>query len=1130
MMPAYRSMDSYPYQRNQTPFHHCYHPRVEAIPPQMKMDPSKPPFSLDQHWPYAGSCGHPMPPHFCCGHNYHPGYYSYRPSYPYAPAPIYYSGGSPTTYGEPYAVSCSLQPHYTMELPRYEYDKYMPHDRHCCGCPNHPCNQKEDKSVKIEEHEPDGGKKGTDALVPIQFKNYPYPLIWVPPEYTYNKQLKSPSMAERAEQDKISQERKPPSPENFNADPQPTQEPRVWNGWLPFDIKGAPNKFHSGDGIRNQNREIGNNGRESDDGKMDLKHQSEHKRSEFPFPIFWLPYCNKQEESGKTNNQEETSSPKIIEEVPHTFKSVPVKSHVDEGVMNGTGSNQVESTNTGALDDAKKLTSARSIPVKQIELHQGKNDSEESDKVEINVSPSQVQESVTQKDSCPGDKKRESLSPPKAKASKLPPVCLRVDPLPRKKNGSGRSRSLSPPSSEEIFQAMTGETSKTPSLCMNRDKAQSNYDLQNAAYTSQKVEPKVRTIQVCENKTSENKSADCKDGSQNQIGANIPSEVPISTKETCIDGNKCKIEDEKAEKVSENMMEETTEQKEVKDSNAPTDKGQKEKEGRVLSNADAAVLIQAAYRGHQVRKWEWLKKLKQIDEVNKEVTNVRGRVQAFESSSDLQNDDKQKIAIGETIMRLLLKLDTIQGLHPSLREIRKSLARELTTLQEGLDFIVAKKPQQQMHDLVVEKPVEVTPQNMQNEEYVQEQQKEKVDISRDSCEGISDGVKSPGASDGGIETRTPVDAASSEGMETIVPSHDDALNSISDISKPNEMPVELQVKSEVNHIPIEVDKLDMTIWEELPVGVLDEDINNVSTTKDEHVEFSAESLHTLDSEIHSMTELPVGLVDENDETNNSKGKAQAENREWIEELPVRLLDEDAAKSEVETHEKVLPTEERVCNADKKTNPSVDDTAIETQLEHPQEEEREEVRSFGEPDGWVKIEFQNEDEVKEHTPSEVAENDTKLPSLTIQVSDHQLGKRDACLEAKDVNSMLPERMESAPINNLQKGQEEEVKVVQPEKTEQSEASHPLQELEVAVGEYEYDGGLNGHAKLLEENDRLRKMMNKLLEAGNEQLSVISDLTGRVKELEKKLARSRTKKVKAKRYRSTTSKTSAMKSSK
>lgn len=45
------------------------------------------------------------------------------------------------------------------------------------------------------------------------------------------------------------------------------------------------------------------------------------------------------------------------------------------------------------------------------------------------------------------------------------------------------------------------------------------------------------------------------------------------------------------------------------------------------------------------------------------------------------------------------------------------------------------------------------------------------------------------------------------------------------------------------------------------------------------------------------------------------------------------------------------------------------------------------------------------------------------------------------------------------------------------------------------------------KLIEENAKLREMLEKLMEAGKEQLTVISDLTGRVKDLERKLSRSK-----------------------
>lgn len=1173
MIPAYRNMDSYPYHRNQIPYPHYYRPTIEAIPPQMKVDPSKPPFSYDQCWPYAGNFGHPIPPHFCCGHNNFPCYHSYMPSYPHSPSPMYYSGACPA-YSEPCFVPYAPQPHYSMELPRYEYDKYMPREHHCCGCPNHPCSQKEGTSVKIEEeHEPDGGKKVNDALVPVELKNYPYPFVWIPQEYASNKQLKNPNTMEVSEHDKISRDRKPSGVENSNADAQPAQESRAWNGWLPFDIRGASNMSHDGNGMRSQKNESEHNRRESEVGKMDQKHQSEQKRSEFPLPIFWLPYYNKQEEeNGKTNSQENTSSPKItntsspkiIEEAPHAFKSIPVKSHVDEGGVNGTESNQAEYTSTGASDAVDKVTNARIIPVKQ--------------QREVNASLNQMEENVPRKDSFTGEKKRQPTSPPKG--TKLPPVCLRVDPLRKKKNGNGSSRSPSPPSSKEHPKATTGETFKTP-VCGTNDKTQPNLNHQDAPNTSENVKRKEKIIPVSECKTSENKG----DGCQSQMNVDIPSEDPKATMEICTDGDECKTEDKKAEKGAEKVVEDNTGLKEVRDPNTPTDADRKV--GRVLSDADAAVLIQATYRGYQVRKWEPLKKLKQIDEVRKEVIDVRGRVEAFERSSDLQNDDKEKVAVGETIMRLLLKLDTLQGLHPTLREIRKSLARELTILQERLDSMLSKKPQQHMQDFDVQKNVDVTPMNTQNKEQVQKLEEEKVAVPGDSSEGISNDLKDPCANDGGSESQSPTDSASNEGAKSITLPNGldsentseagpaDALNSTSDLVI-EKTAVELEEKSDVNDIPVEVTV--PSVQEELPVGVIDEDINDVSTDKEEHGDDSSESLPAvvddsardeLNLENHARLELPTGVLDEDErdnEVNISKGDAQNENEIIIEELPVGLLDENTSMSEVKKHDQAKPktykevllAQEGECNADEKTSSSIDDTAKETQeVQQQQLEEQEEVQSSGESDGWVKIEFQGEGELKRDGPlnievqsqsGEEVGNDTKLPPLTTQVNGlHEPGNEDGvCLEANDVNNISPKPMEFAPMSNIQKQEEPEEKIAHgetqemvgeeahngtetlaQEKTEIPAALPASQKPELPVTEH--NGGLDGDAKLLQENEKLREMMKKLLEAGNEQLSVISELTGRVKDLEKKLAKSRSKKVKTKRHRTAASKVSGMKSS-
>ncbi|XLS80451.1 hypothetical protein HN51_046282 [Arachis hypogaea] len=141
---------------------------------------------------------------------------------------------------------------------------------------------------------------------------------------------------------------------------------------------------------------------------------------------------------------------------------------------------------------------------------------------------------------------------------------------------------------------------KRMKMVVSNSAAQPDSSLANVADVSKEVQPKEETIQVTENKTHGDKGAD----------------------ENCSVGDN---EEKKAQNGEEKMMEEAT-----------------------------------VYHGYQVRRSEPLKKLKQIALVSKELTNVKASIQAFEHSSDVQNDKKQRIALGENIMRLLLKLDTIQ--------------------------------------------------------------------------------------------------------------------------------------------------------------------------------------------------------------------------------------------------------------------------------------------------------------------------------------------------------------------------------------------------------------------------------------------------------------------------------------
>ena len=50
-------------------------------------------------------------------------------------------------------------------------------------------------------------------------------------------------------------------------------------------------------------------------------------------------------------------------------------------------------------------------------------------------------------------------------------------------------------------------------------------------------------------------------------------------------------------------------------------------------------------------------------------------------------------------------------------------------------------------------------------------------------------------------------------------------------------------------------------------------------------------------------------------------------------------------------------------------------------------------------------------------------------------------------------------------------------------------------------------IEGDNNLIEENKKSRKMMEKLMETGKNQLTVISNLTERVKDLEEKLSRNK-----------------------
>lgn len=637
MYPAYGGMSSFPYQTTQMPSTQYYHPSWEAAPPQVKADPAiSGPSSMYGSWPQ--NYGYPAPAQCpnCCNHaQYPPAYYNFRPPYPhFASPPLAYGnicGGYPA-----YPVNYVPPPPYATELPRYEYDKNVPRDFHCCGCHHHPCHLKEDKHVKIEEHEPEVETKKIESLVPAGANNYTQPILWIPPGYTTNKEQQQLLLPRRVVENEPGRQqispyyvkepqwqRKPTESEAGEHVESPLvkkpqqsvktieQEPTVRYGWFPLDMNSFKELLEGGQGKKARERES-----KGEDGKHIEDVENKELNKQFPFPIFWMPYGGQGENDVKGQQARDLGETPGKEASP-TFKIIPMRFEHPE--------NEPEKIKTAVGNDDSGVggrAPVKTIPVKQ---------SEES-------VPKQLRKEEEQKDECKPVKNAEgnvnghSSSP---KKSKLPPICLRVDP-PKRKNGNGSSRSPSPPVAkkrQESEEPKTGGSKKEIKVTEAVDKGSSQ------------------------------------------------SKIEISRKAG--EAKKEKMEGDVAKKGVEGQQSQEAEESKPQEAKKPAKK--------VLSEQEAATIIQSAYRGYDVRRWEPLKKLRQIANIHEEAAEVKKRIEDLESCTGSSLGEKEKATVAETIMKLLLKLDTIQGLPSSFRDVRRSVAKELIILQEKLDRIINKK-------------------------------------------------------------------------------------------------------------------------------------------------------------------------------------------------------------------------------------------------------------------------------------------------------------------------------------------------------------------------------------------------------------------------------------------------------
>ncbi|KAL1565337.1 BAG family molecular chaperone regulator 5, mitochondrial-like [Salvia divinorum] len=103
-----------------------------------------------------------------------------------------------------------------------------------------------------------------------------------------------------------------------------------------------------------------------------------------------------------------------------------------------------------------------------------------------------------------------------------------------------------------------------------------------------------------------------------------------------------------------------------------------------LDRAESAVKIQKVFSGFLARK-----SLRKVKDIEIEVDEIEERLKSAEAVELLKTDAKERLRMSESLMSLLLKLDSIRGVDFGVRAFRKAVIRKAIALQERIDAIVA---------------------------------------------------------------------------------------------------------------------------------------------------------------------------------------------------------------------------------------------------------------------------------------------------------------------------------------------------------------------------------------------------------------------------------------------------------
>ncbi|KAK9103788.1 hypothetical protein Sjap_021042 [Stephania japonica] len=1165
-----RYMDSFPHPNptgNQMQFCHPW-PAMwgNPMPPRMNVEQSESPQGYGA-WSYGSNCGYPSSweCHNCCqhGHPPHHSYYGFRPPcnhFPQPQQPMF-------CYHGPYPPYQEAQPSYNIpvlryasEQPHYEYDKSGMGSL-CAMCLN-KCDARDGSGVRIDEHDAEAERKENNAFAPMKFDmNGGYPVVWMPSEYMKNKdndKEKEKGESKQSEMEpRIRNGQWPSSVKNDRDGNGPSMmEPKEWNGWFPLDLNNIKSVMQDG-------------ARRAGDQDQRIDH-----KDKIPFPLLWLRDSDKRD-NGWKKNVEVSNSPKPSEQQPTTFKVISVKQPENKKTMEDSASSKPAELQPVMF----KL-----IPVKQ----PNNNDSGDEKVVESNVPSSKEKEvkdipvkrngtpasqssEMKEKKALDNKEKRKSPSPPKG--SNLPPICLRVDPVPKKKNGNGTSRSPSPPSHKCNVQESSNESSKISNALAEKNVPQLGAKLLEAVEEKQEVVLGRKEIEVAKGKNSQTSAVESRtpqDVTEKQDTSGVETPATVKSK----GGQTTVMDDDKPE--------------------------QDKKEKKSVSEPDAATIVQSAYRGYEVRKWEPMKKLKQIAKVREQANELRKRIETLESSTE---GEKERIVLGEMIMNLLLQLDTIQGLHPTVREIRKSVARELVLLQEKLDSMTSRNDEKKQlsglcetvvkdgNEAASEREHELTAWKEESEQSESMNQLDTSSSTKVVSESMEGDVQSPNKT-------TELPSTNGDGMR---PKVDDGDHAGASAELKNE---EAFISSEMENMNkgIGVLQVPATYSTMLEQGADSETKELTGSSGEADTELvgsgpkadddqqQTPSLSLVDEDkVEDSCEKPDRNQDVNEPSECKQevtanvesiiGDKLVKNKNMDEELDARLPETNVVKSSVEMLcESSTGVGEPVARLLAGPLQVVDDvemplddnveqtvTSEEQERENPSEnkafqvnkEALENASKSGEAPLIELVQGETNEERDagpEHNEGDKKSNLIEPPvepngvinAPPVDISDAVNARVPQNVEAmvrkeheSDEEVLLPEtemsgistpppsgeaRVSSCPclglepieVSDIEKKERkpftaatEEAVTAKEELTDLASTSAEATEEKIhahsTTKEPRQGGTISDEKKLVKVNEKLREMLEKLMEAGMQQITAISELNGRVKDLEKRLSR-------------------------